>query len=132
MPLARSKDMEQVNSENAPKAVGPYSQGIKAGNFLFCSGQIGIDPATGELANGIHGQTAQAISNLDSVLKAAGLGLAKVVRTDVFLTDMSHFAEVNEVYAEKFIYNPKPARQTVAVRALPKGALVEISAIAKL
>jgi 2-iminobutanoate/2-iminopropanoate deaminase len=120
---------ERIHSEAAPQALGPYSQGILAGDLIFTAGQLGGDPRTGELANGIEAQTLQALSNIASVLDAAGAGWADVVKTTVFLADMADFAAFNAVYAE-VVEEPFPARSTVAAAALPKGALVEIDAIA--
>ncbi|HZL70914.1 MAG TPA: RidA family protein [Planctomycetota bacterium] len=119
-----------VATDGAPKAIGPYSQGIEAGSFVFLSGQVALDPATGQMvAGGIAEQTERALQNLEAVLKASGLTMNHVVRTTVFLIDLGEFAAMNEVYARHF---PKdhPARSTVQVVALPKGARVEIDAIA--
>ena len=122
--------MKAIHTDNAPKAIGPYSQAIKAGNMIFCSGQIPIDPATGEFVEGgIKEQTRQALTNAQNILKEAGLSLANVVKTTVFLADMSYFADMNEVYAE-FFSKPYPARSAVAVKTLPKNALVEVECIA--
>jgi 2-iminobutanoate/2-iminopropanoate deaminase len=119
-----------VSSERAPQAVGPYAPAVRVGEFLFCSGQVGLDPATGALVGEtVADQTAQVLRNLAAVLEAAGAGLSDVVKTTVFLTDMARFGELNEVYARHFTA-PFPARSTVAVGALPKGALVEIEAVA--
>ncbi len=123
-------DMKPVTAPEAPAALGPYSAGIAFGDLLFLSGQTPIDPATGALVPGdIRAQTAQCARNLGAVLKAAGSGFDRVLKTTCFLTDMADFAAFNEVYADYFI--SKPARSTVAVRALPKGALVEIELIAQ-
>lgn len=122
---------EAVHSDDAPKAIGPYSQAIDAGTLLFCSGQVGLDPATGELVDGgIRVQTERALQSLEAVLAAAGLSTEDVVKTTVFLASMDDFAAMNEVYA-KFFGEPPPARSTIAVKALPKGAVVEIEAIAR-
>lgn len=121
--------MKTIHTENAPKAVGPYSQAIEANGFLFCAGQIGIDPKTGNLATGLEKQTEQVIKNLQAVLQAVGTDLKNVVKTTIFLTNINDFAKVNEIYGSFFTEN-KPARSTVAVAALPKGALVEIEAVA--
>lgn len=122
--------MKAIHTDNAPKAIGPYSQAIKAGNMIFCSGQIPINPATGEFVEGgIKEQTRQALTNAQNILKEAGLSLANVVKTTVFLADMSYFADMNEVYA-KFFSQPYPARSAVAVKTLPKNALVEVECIA--
>ncbi len=124
--------MEAIHTEKAPKAIGPYSQAIKVGNMLFASGQIPVDPATGEFAEGgIKGQTRQSLTNVQAILKEAGTDLTKVVKTTVFLSDMGNFAAMNEVYAE-FFQQPYPARSAVAVKDLPKGALVEIECVAEL
>jgi 2-iminobutanoate/2-iminopropanoate deaminase len=110
--------------------VGPYSQGIDTGGFVFCSGQVGLDPATGDLvAGGLEAQTERALHNLAAVLDAAGLGLGDVVKTTCFLADIADFGAFNAVYARAFP-DPPPARSTFAVRDLPKGGLVEIEAIA--
>jgi 2-iminobutanoate/2-iminopropanoate deaminase len=122
---------QAVRSENAPAPIGPYSQGVMAGNELFCSGQVALDPASGELAAGdVAAQTHQALRNLGAVLEAAGMSYDNVVKTTVFLVDMNDFSAVNEVYATYFDA-AKPARSTVAVAGLPRGARVEIDAIAR-
>ena len=121
--------MEIINTSSAPAAIGPYSQAVKAKKWLYCSGQIGLDPATGEMAPDLAGQTKRAFENLRAVLGAAGLTPADVVKVTLYLINMSDFAAVNELYAG-FFGSHKPARATVAVAALPKGALVEIDAIA--
>ena len=124
--------MEVVSTENAPKALGPYSQAIKAGGFVWCSGQIPIDPAAGAVtATTIEDQTRQAITNLRHVLEAAGAGLDRVVKTTVFIKDMDDFAAVNAVYAELF-GDTKPARSCVEVARLPKDVKLEIEAVAAL
>jgi len=123
--------MEIIATSNAPKALGPYSQAVKAGGFVWCSGQIPVDPETGDIEQtDAAGQAARAIANLAAVLEAAGSSLAKVVKTTVFLADMSDFAAVNAVYAELF-GDARPARSCVQAAKLPKGALVEIDAIAE-
>ena len=123
--------MKIVQTSSAPAAIGPYSQGIVSGNFLFTSGQIPISVGTGEVTgSNVTEQTEQVIKNLTAVLKAAGLSLANVVKTTCFLADMNDFAAFNEVYAKHF--TGKPARSTVAVKQLPKNALVEIEVIAEL
>lgn len=123
--------MEKVFTEKAPAAIGPYSQAMKTGNLLYTSGQIPIDPATGNVEAGdISGQTEQVMKNLQAVLEAAGTSFDKVVKTLCFLTDMGNFAAFNEVYAKYF--TSKPARSCVAVSALPKGVLVEVELIAEL
>jgi 2-iminobutanoate/2-iminopropanoate deaminase len=121
---------QAVTSSGAPAAIGPYSQAIVAGGTVFCSGQIGLDPTTGELAEGLEAQAERALRNLGAVLDAAGVTMADVVKTTIFLTDMGDFAAVNTIYGT-FVPDPPPARSTVAVAALPKGALVEIEAIAR-
>ncbi len=121
---------EIVSTDNAPGAIGPYSQAIKAGGMVFCSGQIPIDPATGEFVSHLIGeQTEQVLKNLSEVLKAAGTGLDNVVKTTVFLADMNDFVEMNEVYGRYFSDN-KPARATVQAARLPRDAKVEIECIA--
>lgn len=119
-----------VNSPDAPAALGPYSQAIAAGSLIFCSGQVPIDPRTGELVNGdVRAQTQRALQNLKAVLGAHGLQLDDIVKTTVFMTDLSRFAEMNTAYGA-FFKEAFPARSTVQVAALPKGAQVEIEAIA--
>ncbi len=119
-----------IKTERAPQAIGPYSQAVKAAGFVFASGQIPIDPATGEfVAGGVAEQTEQVLKNLSAVLEAAGTTLGQVVKTTVFLADMKDFAAMNEVYARFFTEHP-PARATVEASALPRGARVEIEAIA--
>jgi len=119
-----------IHTDAAPAAIGPYSQAVRAGDFVFTAGQIGLDPATGEMVpGGIAAQTRQALRNLQAVLEAAGASLSQVVKTTVFLQDMNDFAAMNAVYAEFFATEP-PARSAVQAAALPKGALVEIEAIA--
>jgi 2-iminobutanoate/2-iminopropanoate deaminase len=119
-----------VSTSDAPAAVGPYSQAIRSGNLLFCAGQIPLDPKTGQLVSGdIATQTRRVLDNISALLKAAGLTFGQVVKTTIFLTDMNDFQAVNEVYATYFREQP-PARSTVAVAALPKGANVEIEVIA--
>lgn len=121
---------EVISTENAPGAIGPYSQAVRAGDLLFCSGQIPIDPASGEfVSDDVAKQTEQVIRNLEAVLAAAGGGLASVVKTTVFLKDMSDFGAMNEVYA-KFFDENEPARATVEAARLPKDAKVEIECIA--
>ena len=121
---------EIVSTENAPGAIGPYSQAIKTGGMVFCSGQIPIDPATGEfVSDQVSEQTEQVLKNLTAVLEAAGTTLDNVVKTTVFLADMGDFAAMNEVYARYFDSN-KPARATVQAARLPKDARVEIDCIA--
>lgn len=122
--------IETVATSGAPRAIGPYSQALRAGGFLFTAGQVGFDPATGELVDGgIGEQTRQVLQNIRAILEAGGSGLSQVVKTTVFLVDMADFAAMNEVYAEAFGTH-RPARSTVAVAALPRGARVEIEAVA--
>jgi 2-iminobutanoate/2-iminopropanoate deaminase len=121
---------QAISSPDAPKAIGPYSQAIRAGQLLFLSGQIPLDPASGQMIDGdISAQTKRVMENLGAVLKAAGLSFEAVVRTTIFLADMNDFAKVNEVYGTYF-NSPAPARATVQVAQLPRGARVEIDAIA--
>ena len=124
--------MKKLLSDKAPKALGPYSQAIVAGGLVFASGQVPIDPATGNFVEGgIKEQTKQSLTNVSNVLAEAGIDLSHVVKTTVFLSDMDNFAAMNEVYAT-FFSEPYPARSAVAVKTLPKGALVEIEVIAEL
>jgi 2-iminobutanoate/2-iminopropanoate deaminase len=119
-----------ISTKHAPAAVGPYSQGVRAGHFLYTAGQIALDPATGKMVEGdVAAQTRQVMGNLQAILKAAGSSLDNVVKTTVFLQEMDHFAQMNGVYAQFFEGDP-PARSTVQVAGLPLGALVEIEAIA--
>ena len=118
-----------ITSEKAPKAIGPYSIAIQTDGLVFCSGQLGLDPASGELAADIEAQTRQALTNLKNVLEASGSSLEKVVKTTVFLKDMADFPRMNPVYGEFFPSTP-PARSTIAVAGLPRGGLVEIEATA--
>ena len=120
-----------ISSSNAPAAVGPYSQAVQVGNTLYCSGQIGLDPATGTMSgDDIRTQTEQVMKNIAAVLAAAGAGFEDVVKTTCFLADINDFAIFNEIYAKYF--TGKPARSCVAAAALPKGALVEVEVIAVL
>lgn len=118
-----------IATTNAPGAIGPYSQAIDTGSFVFISGQIPVNPATGEVPEGIKAQAAQSIANIKAILAEAGLSIDNVVKTTVFLADMALFGEMNEVYAQEFTA-PFPARSAVAVRELPKQVLVEIEVIA--
>ena len=121
---------EIVATDKAPKAIGPYSQGVKAGGFVFFSGQIPLDPVTGLLhGTDIAVQTEQVMDNIANLLNAAGLDFADVVKSTIFLTDLANFATVNEIYGRRFPLNP-PARSTVEVKGLPKGAAVEIEVTA--
>lgn len=121
----------QVHTSAAPAAIGPYSQAIRAGGFLFASGQVGADPSDGAMVEGVAAQADRALRNLAAVLAEAGSSLERVVKTTIFLTDINDFTTVNEVYA-RYLSAPFPARSTVAVAALPKGALVEIEVVALL
>lgn len=122
--------MKAINSDKAPKAIGPYSQAIQANGFVFASGQLPIDPATGSFPEGgVKEQTRQSILNAQAILKQAGLELCDVVKTTVYLADMNDFAAMNEVYAQ-FFSEPFPARSAIAVKTLPKQALVEVECIA--
>ncbi|MCL1922746.1 MAG: RidA family protein [Propionibacteriaceae bacterium] len=124
--------MEPILTKNAPAPIGPYSQALDTGCLLFCSGQLGVDPGSGDLVgDDIRSQTHAVFANIEAVLVAAGLRLCDVVKTTVYLTDMGDFAEMNEVYSEQFA-EPFPARSTIGVAALPKGALVEIEVLATL
>ena len=118
-----------TNTKNAPAAIGPYSQAVGIGRFLFTSGQLGLDPVTGELATGVEAQTDRAMRNLGAILQEAGLGYADIVKTTVFVADLKDFAAVNTVY-QRFFESDPPARSCVQVAALPKGGLVEIECIA--
>jgi 2-iminobutanoate/2-iminopropanoate deaminase len=125
--------MKEIKTEKAPKAVGPYSQAILAGDFLFCSGQIGVDPKTNEIVKGgVNPETEQVLNNLSAVLEKSGAKLSDVIRCDIFIKNMGDYKIVNEIYGKYFSHNPKPARLTVEVSSLPIGANVEISCIAYL
>lgn len=129
MPGSEELPVDVIDTPLAPKAIGPYSQAIAARGFVFCSGQIALDPATGQLVGTtVAEQTRQVLSNLTAVLEAAGTGIGNVVKTTVYLASMADFAEMNGVYEE--MVPGRPARATVAAAGLPKGALVEIDAIA--
>ena len=122
--------MKVINTSKAPKAIGPYSQAIEANGLVITSGQLPIDPATGEFApGGIKEQTRQSLTNAKAILEEAGISLANLMKTTVFLSDMNDFAAMNEVYAE-FFNEPFPARSAIAVKTLPKNALVEVECIA--
>jgi 2-iminobutanoate/2-iminopropanoate deaminase len=118
-----------INSKKAPAAIGPYSQALIVDKLIFCSGQIGIDPKTSNLVQGIENQTKQILENLKNILEEAGSSLDKVIKTTIFLTNINDFQKVNEIYGQYFSFH-KPARSTVCVASLPKGALIEIEAIA--
>lgn len=121
---------EILVTDNAPRAIGPYSQGVKAGGFFFFSGQIPLDPATGLMIDsGITEQTELVMENIGGLLEAAGLDFGDVVKSTIYLTDLSNFATVNEIYGRRFPADP-PARSTVEVKSLPKGAAVEIEVVA--
>ena len=124
--------LEIISTDKAPAAIGPYSQAVKCGNMLFCSGQIPLDPATGELIAGdITVQSERVMNNIAAMLSAAGAGFDDVVKTTIFLVDMADFAAVNEVYGSRFA-DHKPARSTVAVKSLPRNALLEIEIVVRL
>jgi 2-iminobutanoate/2-iminopropanoate deaminase len=127
-----TSDPVAIHTPGAPAPVGPYNQAVKAGGWLYCSGQIALDPQTGALVGGgdVASEARQVLSNLRAVLQAAGVGPAQVVRTTVYLLDLADFATVNDLYAEVFGQGVAPARACVQVAALPKGALVEIDAVA--
>ena len=123
--------MKVISTTKAPAAIGPYSQAIQVGNLVYTSGQIPIDPATGNFVEGgIKEQTRQSLTNVRAILEEAGLTMANVVKTTVFVADMNDFADMNAVYAE-FFAEPYPARSAVAVKTLPKGVLVEIEVVAE-
>jgi len=124
------QELRTVNTDKAPKAIGPYSQAIVTGDLIFCAGQVALDPKSGDLVSGdIREQTRRVLDNLAAVLDAAGAGLDRVTKTTVFLTDFAEFAAMNEVYAEKFGAH-RPARSTVQISTLPRGARIEIECIA--
>jgi 2-iminobutanoate/2-iminopropanoate deaminase len=123
--------MKKIETADAPQAIGPYSQAILAGSFLFISGQIPIDPKMRKIVETtIQGQTKQVLANLAAILKAAGLSFKDVVKASIFLKDLGHFQEVNALYGEAFVHMPQPARETIQVARLPQDALIEISCIA--
>ena len=122
--------MKQISTQNAPAAIGPYSQAIEVNGFVYASGQLPIDPATGAFPEGgVKEQTRQSILNVKAILEEAGLALSNVVKTTVYLADMGDFAAMNEGYSQ-FFAQPFPARSAIAVKALPKGALVEVEVVA--
>ena len=121
-----------INTANAPAAIGPYAQAVQTGNLVFTSGQLPIDPATGAFPEGIQAQTNQSLTNVKAILAEAGVSMANVIKTTVFLSDMNNFAAMNEVYATFFGEGGYPARSAVEVARLPKDALVEIEVIATL
>jgi len=130
--LSRRLEMakKKIVSSKAPSAIGPYSQAIEVDGFVFTAGQIGIDPQTGQLVDGIEAQAERALMNIKAVLEAAGCTMNDVVKTTIFMVDIADFPKVNAIY-EKFFDEPYPARSTVAVAALPKGALIEIEVVAR-
>ena len=123
--------MKEVKTTNAPAAIGPYSQAIICGNMLFTSGQIPINPATGEIPEGVEAQARQALTNVKNLIEASGGSMDKVVKTGVFIKDMNDFAKINEIYAE-FFTEPYPARSCVEVARLPKDVLLEVETIVEL
>lgn len=123
-------EKKAISTEKAPRAIGPYSQAVQAGRFLFLSGQIPLDPSTGEMVEGgFQVQTQRVMDNLKGVLESQGLGMESIVKTTIFLTDMGNFSKANEIYGSYFSEEP-PARSTVEVSSLPRGAAIEIEAIA--
>lgn len=122
---------KKINTEKAPGAIGPYSQAVEIDQLVYTSGQLGIDPATGELAQGVEAQTRQSLENVKAILAEAGLGMESIIKTLVFVQSMGDFAAVNKIYAEYIHSDVLPARSCVEVGALPKGGLVEIEVIAK-
>ncbi len=131
LPLFANPHITKIETDQAPNAIGPYSQAICAGNYIFISGQIAIDPALGKLAGEtIEDQTKQVLKNIEAILIAQGLTLENIVKTEVYLKDLKDFSAMNSIYAEKFSYVIKPARATVQISKLPLDALVEISCIA--
>lgn len=122
--------MKYIHTQKAPKVVGPYSQAIETDDFIFCSGQIGINPEQGKLVDGIENQTHQVMANLENVLAEAGKNFDNIVKTTIFLTDLNNYKIVNEIYGSYFSEGKLPARSTVQVAGLPAGALVEIEMIA--
>jgi 2-iminobutanoate/2-iminopropanoate deaminase len=124
-----SVSRQVISTQHAPAAIGPYSQAVRVGNFVFASGQLGLNPQTGKLQEGVEAQARQALANLKAVLAAAGTSTANVVKTTIFLANIADFATVNAIYGEVFQHEP-PARSTVQVAGLPLGGLVEIEVIA--
>jgi 2-iminobutanoate/2-iminopropanoate deaminase len=118
-----------IQTQHAPAAIGPYSQAIRAGNLVFASGQLGLDPQTGKLQDGVEAQARQALANVKALLAASGTSVERVVKVTMFLANMADFAKVNAIYGEVFNYEP-PARSTIQVAALPLGGLVEIEVVA--
>lgn len=127
----KSRPFQPINTEKAPRAIGPYSQAIQTEAFLFISGQIPIDPTVGKIIeSNIEGQTKQVLNNLNAILQVAGLTFKDVVKTEIFIKDMNHFKIINDIYAEAFAHDVKPARQVIEVSRLPMDALIEISCVA--
>ena len=122
--------MKKISTDKAPAAIGPYSQAMVINNMVFTSGQIPVDPATGDIPEGIEAQTNQALTNLKNLLEAAGTSIDKVVKTTVFIQNMSDFSVINEIY-QNYFSEPYPARSCVEVAKLPKGVLIEVEAIAE-
>lgn|SRR5699024_124 len=120
--------IEEIHTENAPKAIGPYSQAIRAGDFIYISGQIGVNPENGEVADGIENQTNQVLKNIQAILKEAGTDFSKVIKFTIYLASMDDFETVNEIYGS-YLQKPYPARATIEVSKLPKDVLVEIDAV---
>lgn len=125
------KQMKEIKTANAPAAIGPYSQAIVSGNMLYTSGQIPINPATGEIPEGVEAQARQALTNVKKLIEASGASVDNVVKTSVFIKDMNDFAKINEIYAE-FFTEPYPARSCVEVARLPKDVLLEVETIVEL
>lgn len=123
--------MKEIKTNNAPAAIGPYSQAIRTGNLLFTSGQIPIDPATGNIPEGVEAQARQALTNVKKLIEASGASIDNVVKTSVFIKDMNDFAKINEIYAE-FFTEPYPARSCVEVARLPKDVLLEVETIVEM
>lgn len=123
--------MKQISTDKAPAAIGPYSQAIQCGNILFCSGQVPIIPATGEIPEGVEAQAEQALTNVKNLIEASGASIDNVVKTTVFIKDMNDFGKINEIYA-KYFTEPYPARSCVEVARLPKDVLLEVEAIVEL
>ena len=123
--------MKQISTNNAPAAIGPYSQAVVSGNLVYCSGQIPINPQTGEIPQGVQQQAHQALTNVKNLLSAAGTSIEKVIKTSVFIKDMNDFTAINEIYAQYFT-EPFPARSCVEVARLPKDVLIEIEVIAEI
>lgn len=121
--------MKSIHTKHAPEAIGPYSQAVQAGEYMYISGQFGLDPKTGELKKDIEHQAKQVMKNIEAILKETGLNFTSVVKTTIFLSDMNNFAKVNDIYGSYFT-DHKPARTTVEVSRLPKDALIEIEAVA--